>query len=214
MKSDADENNVKSGDPAGSPRQKRKYHKSQRARAEEATYKAILDAALVEFGHASFDRVTLQSIAAASGVTVQTVIRRFGSKEGLFQALVASETPRVLATRAANEDAGLPAALEALLNHYEQDGDMVLNFVAQEHLIDSVTAVVEEGRRVHREWVERYCHDLLAGTTGAERQRLLHAAIVATDLSTWKLLRRDLGLEQAEVMAVLSKILNALQGDK
>lgn len=91
---------------------------------------------------------------------------------------------------------------------------MVLNFVAQEHLFENVTAVVEEGRRVHREWVERHCRDLLAGTTGAERQRLLHAAIVATDLSTWKLLRRDLGLKQAEVMAVMSKILNALQGDK
>lgn len=218
MNMNTDENNVKSADPAGSPRQKRrqkrKYHKSQRARAEEATYKAILDAALVEFGHESFDRVTLQSIADASGVTVQTVIRRFGSKEGLFQALVERETPRVLATRATDDDAGIPTALEALLNHYEQDGDMVLNFVAQEHLFENVTAVVEEGRRVHREWVERHCRDLLAGTTGAERQRLLHAAIVATDLSTWKLLRRDLGLKQAEVMAVMSKILNALQGDK
>jgi len=214
MKLISEENIVKSGDPEGGPRQKRKYRKSRRARAEEATRKAILDAALVAFGHESFDRVTLQSIADASGVTVQTVIRRFGSKEGLFQTLSERESPRILASRAVAEDAGLPAALEALLNHYEQDGDIVLNLVAQEHLFDHVGVVVEEGRRVHREWVERHCRDLLAGTTGTERQRLLHAAIVVTDLSTWKLLRRDLGLQQAEVMAVMSQILNALQGDK
>jgi hypothetical protein len=132
----------------------------------------------------------------------------------LFQALVDRETPRILASRAVAKDAGLSAALEALLNHYEQDGRMVLNFVAQEHLSEHVGAVVEKGRRVHREWVVRHCSDLLVGTTGAERQRLLHAATVATDLSTWKLLRRDLGLEQAEVMAVMYKILNALEGDK
>ena len=214
MKLNSDESTVKVGDPEGGPRQKRKYRKSRRARAEEATGEAILDAALAAFGHESFDRVTLQSIADASGVTMQTVIRRFGSKEGLFQALVEHERPRILAARAVAGDAGLPAALEALLNHYEQDGDMVLNFVAQDQLIDHVGVVVEEGRRVHREWVERHCRDLLAGTSGAERQRLLHAAIVATDLSTWKLLRRDLGLQPVEVMAVMNQILNALQGDK
>ena len=173
-----------------------------------------MDAALVAFGHQLFDRETLQSIADGSGVTVQTVIRRFGSKDGLFQALVERERPRIVAAREVAEDAGLPAALEALLNHYEEDGDMVLNFLAQEHLLEHVGVVVEYGRHVHREWVERHCRILLAGTTGAERQRLLHAAIVATDLSTWKLLRRDLGLQPAEVMAVMNKILNSLKGDK
>jgi AcrR family transcriptional regulator len=211
MKINPEKYAVTSGEPDEHAPQKRPYRKTQRARAEETTGQAILDAALAAFGHEPFDRVTLQSIAAAGGVTVQTVIRRFDSKEGLFQALVERETPRVLAARAAATDAGLPAALEALLNHYEQDGDLVLNLVAQEHLFDHIAAVVEQGRDVHREWVERHCHDLLAGTTGAERQRLLHATIVATDLSTWKLLRRDLGLEQAEVMTVMSQILNALK---
>lgn len=213
MKLNSEENTVISSDGEEDLRQKRKYQKSRRAKAEEATGKAILDTALAAFTHDSFDRVTLQSIADASDVTVQTVIRRFGSKQGLFLALVDRERPRILAARTVADDAGLPVALEVLLNHYEQDGDMVLNFLAQEHLVDDIGMVVEEGRRVHREWVERHCRDLLAGTTGAERQRLLHAAIVATDLSTWKLLRRDLGLQPAEVKAVMNKILNAIRGD-
>ena len=214
MKLSSEENKVEPDDSEAGSQQKRQYRKSRRARAEEATGEAILDAALVAFGREPFDRVTLQNIADASGVTVQTVIRRFGSKEGLFQTLVERERPRILASRAVVEDAGLPAALDALLNHYEQDGDMVLNFIAQEHLFDHIDGVIDEGRRVHREWIERYCGDLLAGTTGAERRRLLHAAIVATDLSTWKLLRRDLGLQQAETGAVMEQILNALKGEK
>lgn len=191
---------------------KRPYRKTLRAEAEKATGEAIVNAALTAFAREPFDRVTLQNIADDSGVTVQTVIRRFGSKEELFETLVERETARVLASRQVADDAGLPAALETLLSHYEQDGNMILNFVAQEHLFEPMRAVVEQGRRVHREWVERHCRELLRGSRGVRRQRLLYAAIVATDLSTWKLLRRDLGLEPSEVAAVISDLLNGLKG--
>jgi AcrR family transcriptional regulator len=214
MKLNFEENIVEQDDSKDGSQQKRQYRKTRRAKAEKATGKAILDAALLAFSREPFDRVTLQSIADASGVTVQTVIRRFGSKESLFQTLVERERPRIMASRIAAEDADLPAALEVLLKHYEQDGDMVLNFLAQEHLFEDIGVVVDEGRRVHREWVEQQCSDLLAGSSGIERERLLSAAIVATDLSTWKLLRRDLGLQQAEVKAVINTILNALKGEK
>ena len=190
----------------------RPYRKKARAESEKATGEAILNAAFTAFSQETFDRVTLQSIADDSGVTVQTVLRRFNSKENLFEAVSERETARILASREVADDAGLPAALQALLNHYEQDGDVVLNLVAQEHLFDHIREVVERGRRSHREWVERQCRDLLNGHSGAERERLLHAAIVATDLYTWKLLRRDLGLELSEVAAVMSVLLNGLKG--
>ncbi len=193
--------------------EKRPYRKSLRAETEKATGEAIIKAALTAFAQEPFDRVTLQSIADDSGVTVQTVIRRFGSKEALFETLVEREAPRVLASRTVADDAGLPAAIEALLSHYEQDGEMILNFISQEHLFEPVRAVVEQGRRVHQEWVERHCRELLTGSDGARRRRLLYAAIVATDLSTWKLLRRDLSLEPSEVAAVMNELLNALKGD-
>lgn len=214
MKLNPDDSNTKSNVPEVTPQRKRTYRKSQRAKTEVATGEAILDAALIAFGQQPFDRVTLQSIAADSGATVQTVIRRFGSKEGLFQSLVERERPRILASRDVAEGAGMQVGLEKLLNHYEQDGDMILNFVAQERRIEQVRAVVEEGRLVHRKWIEHHHGDLLADVTGAERDRLLHAAIVATDLSTWKLLRRDLGLPRDEVFAIMNQILAALKGDK
>ncbi len=188
----------------------RPYRKHARAESERATGEAILDAAFAAFSREPFDRVTLRSIAEASGCTVQTVIRRFGSKEELFAALVERERPRIVSSRNVPEDAGLDTAIAALVHHYETDGDMVLNFVAQEQLFGQVRRVVELGRQVHREWVERHCGGALEGRQGAERQRALYAAIAATDLGTWKLLRRDLGLHESEVVAVMLELLNGL----
>jgi AcrR family transcriptional regulator len=189
----------------------RPYRKTARARSERATGEAILDAALKAFASEPFDRVTLSSVAEASGVTVQTVLRRFGSKEQLFETLVEREMPRILTARDLPGTADLHAALEALVRHYEVDGDLILNLLAQEQLFAQIRSVVDGGREVHRDWVERHCGDLLGSRQETERETVLHAAIAATDLSTWKLLRRDLGLGEAEVVATMTVLLNGLK---
>lgn len=129
---------MKSGRTEDSVRPKRSYHKTLRVESERFTLEAILDAAYQEFSTRFFDRVALKTIAENSGVTVQTVIRRFGSKPGLLTALVEREMPRILATRAPEEGTSLEAAVDALVEHYERDGDTVLNFVAQEHLCEPI----------------------------------------------------------------------------
>lgn len=181
-----------------------------RARATQATGEAILQAAFAAFESQPFDRVTLNEVAAQSGVTIQTVIRRFGSKEQLFEAVAQREGVRIRQTRAAPDDADLDTALNALLDHYEEDGDLILHLVAQEHHWAHVGEVVREGRQVHREWVERHCRHALGGAGGPERERRIHAAIAATDLSTWKLLRRDLGLERSEVTAIMGRLVRGI----
>lgn len=188
----------------------RRYRKTTRAESERATGEAILAAAFTAFSTQRFDRVSLKSIAEQSGVTVQTVIRRFGSKEELFEALVKRETPRIIESRDVPNEAGLAAALAALIEHYERDGDTVLNFLSQEDLFEPIRRIVETGRRVHRRWVERYCGEILAGTNGERRERLVNAAIAATDLSTWRLLRRDLGLSKDRVLSVMTELLQGL----
>lgn len=190
---------------------KRRYRMTARADATKATGDAILDAALAAFERLPFDQVTLKDVAAQSGVTVQTVLRRYGSKELLFEAVAQRERSRIATSRAVPDDAGLETALGALLDHYEEDGDVVLHLVAQEHHSASVGEVVRDGRQIHREWVERHCGAALAGTRGQERERRIYAAIAATDLNTWHLLRRDLGLERAEVEATMITLLNGLE---
>lgn len=194
--------------------EKRSYRKTARAEAESENHDAILNAAFEAFSANPFDRVTLPQIARRSGVTVQTIIRRFGSKEGLFEEVARREGARILAERDVPEGVSLSVAIESLLRHYERDGDTIARFVAQEHLFEPIRQVVERGRKTHRDWIERHCRYLLDGHEGAARERLVYAATVATDLSTWKLLRRDLGLEPAQVAAVMSELLDGLKRRK
>jgi AcrR family transcriptional regulator len=53
---------------------------SARAEAAEATGERILDAALELFGERPTDQIPLDEVASRAGVSVQTVIRRFGGK--------------------------------------------------------------------------------------------------------------------------------------
>lgn len=190
--------------------EKRPYRKTVRARAELENEEAILRAARGAFQSEPFDRVTLKGIAQESGVTVQTVIRRFGSKESLFQTLVEQERPRVIASREVAPGASLREAVDALVDHYEREGDLILNFVAQEKQIESIRAVVTEGRTVHRQWVERNCAPIFTGLSGDDREYALAAAIAATDLGTWKLLRRDLGYSRDAVASIMTGLVTGL----
>lgn len=89
-------------------------------------------------------RLTLQQIAAEAGVTVQTIIRRFGSKEGLFEAIGRREGARILAERQPSnpEGGGLEAAVHALVAHYEHDGRTVLHFLYQEGRLPIIADIV------------------------------------------------------------------------
>lgn len=189
----------------------RSYNKIARAQAEEATGEAILNAARNAFATGLFDRVTLRQIATESGVTVQTVIRRYGTKEELFEHLAEREGKRIIAEREVPADQGLPAALDALVRHYERDGDMMINFIHQEHLFEPVRRIIARGRQVHRQWVELHCRDLLPRQNSQERDHMLFAAIAATDLFTWKLLRRDHGLEPDSVTGIMRRMLTGLK---
>lgn len=86
---------------------------------------AVLDAAEALFRRDDLDRVTLARIAATAGVGKATVLRRFGSLEGVVEAILA---PRVAALRGAlcsgdpplgpggPAGAGLHAYLDALFD--------------------------------------------------------------------------------------------------
>lgn len=181
-----------------------------RAEAAQATGEAILDAAFEAFSSGRFDEVTLQDVAAAAGVTVQTVIRRFSSKEGLFDAVVDRERALIAQRREVAEGADLQEAVKVLVDHYEQDGRTVLHLLAEEGRSPKVAAVVQEGRAVHRQWVQVHLGEVFEGSRNIERRRLVDAAVAATDLYTWKLLRLDLGRSAKEVAQVMVRLLDGL----
>lgn len=179
-----------------------------RADSAAQTGERIVNAAKRAFLDAQFDEATLTTIAQDAGVTVQTVVRRFGSKEGLFEAVAAREIDRVRSERTVRDRAngGLASAVHVLVAHYEKDGAMMLRLLAQEARSRAVAHVLSNGRTLHEEWVLDNCAEALVGG-GAER---LAAAIAATDLYVWKLLRLDRGMSQRSVERTMLTLLQGL----
>ena len=72
----------------------------------------ILEAALAEFRDRGYERAGLRRIAAAARVTTGAVYNHFGSKEGLFDALVGESAAELMAawTAGRDGDAGTPPA--------------------------------------------------------------------------------------------------------
>lgn len=191
---------------------RRSYTMTNRARAAEERGDRMLDAALRRFATALFDEVTLDAIADDAGVTVQTVIRRFGSKEDLFSLLIEREGVRILADRTpASSDRGdIAAAVRALVSHYERDGAMVLNLLRQEDRFPLIAETLETARRVHEVWVEEQLQLLLDGSSGDERRLRLDALLAATDIYVWKVLRVDRGRSVEEVEEAMLALLEGI----
>jgi AcrR family transcriptional regulator len=72
--------------------------KSARPRNAEETRASLLAAARLRFAHDGYDATNLRDIAADVGVNVALIPRYFGSKEGLFQAVVAFDRSRLVQT--------------------------------------------------------------------------------------------------------------------
>ena len=179
----------------------RTYRQTARAAAREETRRRIVDAAFAAFTSGWYDEVTLQGIAADAGVTAQTVINHFGGKDEVFGAVVERFGNEVQMRRAEAVPGDLPGLVAAVVDDYELTGDPTIRMLALEERVPSLAPHLATGRAAHREW----CAQML-GATGDR----LPLAVVATDVYTWKLLRRDQGLSREETFASILKIVEAL----
>jgi len=170
----------------------RQYLQRARAQAAEDTGRRIEEAFLSRFMTQWFDEITLDHVAADAGVTVQTVVRRFGGKEGLLSVAVKRMAEQILAQRAA-PPGDMDLLVENLVGDYERTGDAVIRLLALEGRHPGLKTVLELGRREHRQWAGRAFAGELNRIGGAERERALDALVIVTDAYTWKLLRRDMG---------------------
>lgn len=184
----------------------RGYQQTLRAQQAHDNQARILGAAERLFATERFDRVTLHAVATAAGVTIPTIQRRFGNKEGLFAACADAMRPRILAQRVVPAGGDLALAVRRLVDHYEQEGRMVWHFLRQEQDVPLLRDGLAEGRRVHRAWVE--------AVFGADDPTRTDALVAATDVYVWKLLRIDLGRRRAEVEERMIAMARAVAGRK
>ena len=193
-----------------SSRRTRIYRMSARAKAAASTHTRILEVAIRQFSDRFYDEVSLAEVAREAGVTVQTVLRRFGSKEGLTEAATALGVERVRIERWTSRPGDLDAAVRGLLAHYEMWGDRSLRFLAQEQRVAAMGRVVDAGRALHHEWVDHVFAPWLARKRGAARARLRARLMAVTDVYVWKIVRRDLGLDSRAVEVTLRELVAAV----
>jgi AcrR family transcriptional regulator len=190
--------------------QKRSYRMVARADAAEETRRRILDAAVALYRVRDPDEITLDAIAGRADVTLQTVLRRFGSKDQVFVAAAEAESARIMKARAAQAD-NPRAAVRALVASYEQMGDLNWRLLRFEAQSDALHRILVGARASHRDWIAR----ALAGhvpARGARRERRLDALHAATDFYVWKLYRRDLGRSRAACEAAMLRLVEAVIG--
>ena len=189
----------------------RTYTMTARAEAAERTRTRILDAAVDLATTRLLAEITLDDIAAHAGVSVQTVLRRFGNRAGVIEAAHAHATAEVDLERQAPVG-NVSAALAVLVEHYERRGDGVVLLLAQEGSDEQVRQITTAGRRLHRDWVQRVFAPYLR--PDATPDELLDLLIVATDVLTWKQLRRDLRLNRATAELRMRRLVTALIQDQ
>jgi AcrR family transcriptional regulator len=195
---------------APGPPAKRQYRMEARARSTEATREAILDAVEAAFEELLYDEITLEEIAGRSGVSVQTILRHFESKDRLFVTSMLHVGNKMGADRGLVPAGDVKKIVDDLVDHYEKYGNRLLRIVGQEDREPNLKQVADIGRLFHAQWCEAAFAPTLAGLRGAKRKRRLAQFVTCTDLYTWKLLRRDRGLSLKETKLAMREMIEAL----
>lgn len=182
------------------------------ARSESAarTHGRIIAAAFALYSERDFDQVSLDDIAARADVTVRTVLRRFGSKEGLLDAVAEAGNQAVEDRRQEVAPGDAAAAIRCVVGDYDRHGDAIMRLLSQEERVPAFGRIAEHGRRLHYDWVERTFAPQLSRRRGPARRRLRAALIAITDVYTWKLLRRDQRLGRAATAETLGEMVAGL----
>lgn len=188
----------------------RSYRMTNRAATAAQTADNILTATKELLGEKAFGDVTLADIAARSGVTVQTVLRRFGDKDSVFAAAVAHFADEVHKQRGDAVPNHLDDIVANLMQHYEDWGRMMLKLLGEQATAPAIADAIAMGKHYHRDWCETVFPDALTGLEKPDRTRRLAELVAICDLRTWELLRIDSCLGRAETAAALREMLEPL----
>lgn len=184
-----------------------------RSQAAERTRQAIIQAAFNLYSERDFDQVSLDDVAAEAGVAVRTLLRRFGSKEALLDAVAEAGDREIEDRRQEVPPGDAAAAIRCVVTDYEGYGDAIMRLLSQEDRVAAFGRTAERGRRLHHEWVERAFAPQLSRRSGAALRRLRAQLIALTDVYTWKLMRRDLGLGRSATVEALAEMVASVTGE-
>ncbi|MBK5292139.1 MAG: TetR/AcrR family transcriptional regulator [Acidobacteriia bacterium] len=184
-----------------------------RARSAERTLDRIYDAAFALFRSRPFSEVTLQAVADAAGVTLQTVLRRCGSKEQLFTDAAARQMELIFRDRDVPSTGGIEAIVRTIVASYEDMGDLNWRGVSQEGEFPLIKKLFDQARVRHRQWIAGCFSEVIGPAEGKERERRITLLFAATDFYLWKLFRLDLGMSRSQTAAHIRDLVTSLAHD-
>lgn len=193
------------------PRKAREYQQAARAEQTRANAQHVLEAAVKQLRTAPrVAEVTLDAIAADAGVTVRTILRQFGSKDGIMEAAFMEVGRQIESHRPATAPGDVDAALSALLGQYEVEGDLNARVVAEEHEIPFLHKLLEHARASHRGWLVEVFTPRLSHLPQKEQAQRITALYAATEVQLWKVLRRDLHQSAKETAVVFHQLVRGV----
>jgi AcrR family transcriptional regulator len=181
----------------------RPYKQVARARAQQRTRDALLESATDEFFKGNWLEASLDSLSAKAGVTKQTLLRHFGSKDGLLMQAVARGASQVHDQRWSVPRGDIPGTVDNLLDHYEQWGERSMRIEAWQRGPTMLAMISRAARQFHYDWVEYAFEQWLRSLSGNVRKRRRAALIALCDLQTWWVFSHDLELPRSEARAIL-----------
>lgn len=187
---------------------KREYRQTARADAAQATADRILEVFAARVRESWFEEIRLEDIAREAEVSVPTIVRRFGGKDGLLQETYRRMGQEVMDRRRI-EPGDIAGCIRVVTEDYEDTGDLVMRALAQEDRHAPIKGMTDLGRRSHRKWVSEAFSPWLEPLDPAEAERRLDALVIATDVYIWKLVRRDMGRPVSALRQTMARLIAA-----
>ncbi|MEQ1884176.1 MAG: TetR/AcrR family transcriptional regulator [Bryobacteraceae bacterium] len=193
------------------PRKTRAYHQEARAQQTEANIQGIVDATVALVRSARrVSEITLDHIAERCGLTVRTILRRFGSRDGLMALAFTQIQSEIDGSKVRTPAGDIDSALKSLLSQYEEMGDLNIRALEEEDQIPQLHEMLQFGRASHREWLRSTFGPHLAGKGAEEQEQWLTTYYAATEVYLWKVLRRDLGLDRDQTAATFRRLVDGV----
>ncbi|MCP5161039.1 MAG: TetR/AcrR family transcriptional regulator [Hahellaceae bacterium] len=187
---------------------------SKRAESSAQTALDIFEATKQLWHERPIAEITLEAIAERVNVSVRTIIRRYGSKEGLFEACIQNSAVGVEANRDKASVGDVEGAIRCLLTDYEAHGDAMIRTLAVEDQLDIARRVLVAGRIYHQQWCEHMFSPYLPDKESELYTQELMAFVAATELYLWKLLRRDLHQDLHTTQRTFVRLVNGIINGK
>jgi AcrR family transcriptional regulator len=188
----------------------RKYNAHVQSEVKTLTRQRILDAARDLFLEKWIDELTLQDVAGYAGVTVQTVIRHFGTREQLLRTAVEEIDLGARDHRRLQTDGSLSGIVAALVDYYETYHAWVLRSLAQESRIPELSISLTKGRQQHCDWLLTCFALYLNALSEPQRKALADQLYTLCEIYVWRVYRLDLNQPRSVLEIAWHSLLRAV----